>query len=271
MQAKTQLRLEIHGTIGELVLDNRKRRNALNDAMWAAIPSLVDQAEASAQVKVVILHGGDAGAFAAGADISEFDEIYADATSARVAAGHVSQALQALETCRKPVIAAIEGACVGGGVSLALACDLRVAGRGATFGVTPARLGLVYPLADTRRLVETVGRAGARDILLTARIFDAEEATRLALIDRLVPKGEALAASRQLATELAVLSQHALSGIKQTLLAVEAGQRDESEASLARFVTAATGADFREGCRAFLEKRPAAFPSSDKRASRQQD
>ena len=254
------IRLEITGGIAEIILDVPERRNALNDAMWAAIPQLVCEANADGDASVIILHGGRAGAFAAGADISEFETIYADEASARTAATHVGEALAAIETSPKPVIAAIEGACVGGGVSLAIACDLRIAAEGAKFGVTPARLGLVYPLADTRRLIETVGGAAARDILFTGRIFPAEEAFRLRLVDRLVERGGALAAARGLAGDIASLSQFAVRGMKQSILSVEAGQREEDAASLASFVEGALGEDFREGYRAFLDKRPARFP-----------
>lgn len=254
------IQLNLGGAIAEIVLNVPSRRNALNDAMWAAIPDLVARASEDNDTQIVILHGGDAGAFAAGADISEFETIYADEESSRRAAGNVSRALTAIETCPKPVIAAIEGACVGGGVSLALACDLRVAAKGAKFGVTPARLGLVYPLADTRRLVDTVGGAAARDILFTGRIFDAGEAERLGLIDRLTEPGDALEAARHLARDIASLSQYAVRGMKQSILKVEAGQRDEDVASVAGFVNGTLGDDFREGYRAFLDKRPAKFP-----------
>mgnify|MGYP006266210375 CR=1 FL=1 len=254
------IRLVSDQGIAEIILDVPDRRNALSDAMWAAIPGLVARAVAETETRVILLHGGAAGAFAAGADISEFESIYADEASARRAANNVSQALEALETCPKPVIAAIEGACVGGGVSLAIACDLRVAAEGARFGVTPARLGLVYPLADTRRLVETVGGAAARDILLTGRIFPAEEAFRLRLVDRLVERGGAVSAARSLGRDIGALSQFAVRGMKQSILKVEAGQRDEDGASRAEFVDGALGEDFREGYRAFLEKRPPRFP-----------
>ncbi len=254
------IHLLVEDGLAEIVLDMPARRNALSDAMWAAIPDLITKAEADQSARVVILHGGTAGSFAAGADISEFETIYADEASARKAAASVSDALEALENCAKPVIAAIEGACVGGGVSLALACDLRVAARGARFGVTPARLGLVYPLADTRRLVETVGRSAARDILFTGRLFPAEEAFRLGLVDRLVGQGDALAAARSLAHDISALSQYAVRGMKQVILRVESGQRAESDASIAGFVEGALGDDFREGYRAFMEKRPPRFP-----------
>lgn len=254
------IQLRQSGAIAEIVLNVPSRRNALNDAMWAAIPGLVTRASENKDTDIVILHGGEAGAFAAGADISEFETIYANEKSARRAAANVSDALMAIETCPKPVIAAIEGACIGGGVSLALACDLRVAAKGSKFGVTPARLGLIYPLADTRRLVAMVGGAAARDILFTGRIFDAAEAGRLGLIDRLTKPGEALEAARHLAGEIASLSQYAVRGMKQSILKVEAGQREEDAASVAGFVEGALGEDFREGYRAFLGKRPAKFP-----------
>ena len=103
---------------------------ALSVDMWAAIPALVEQATADPNVKILIIHGGDAGAFAAGADISEFEEIYATRDSAAASGSTIAAALDAVEACPKPTLAAIEGACVGGGVSLAMTCDLRVASAG---------------------------------------------------------------------------------------------------------------------------------------------
>mgnify|MGYP003651152024 CR=1 FL=1 len=134
--------LKTNDGIGEIILDKPAKRNALSTDMWAALPALVDAAVADTSVKVIIIHGGTAGAFAAGADISEFETIYATAESAERSGDTIARAIDSLANCAKPVIAAIDGACVGGGVSLALAADLRIAGEGAKFAVTPAKLGL---------------------------------------------------------------------------------------------------------------------------------
>ena len=139
------IRLEIAAPLAEIILDQPQRRNALSLEMWAALPARLAEANADPAVKVLLLHGGGTGVFAAGADISEFPAIYGTEADARHSGQTIARALAALEDSPKPVIAAIEGPCIGGGVSLAVACDLRIATTSATFGITPARLGLVYP------------------------------------------------------------------------------------------------------------------------------
>ena len=253
------IRLERHGDTAEIILNVPERRNALSDAMWAAIPGLIDAIETEPDIKIAIIHGGEAGAFAAGADISEFERIYATPESAARAAETIATALNRIERCKKPVLAAIEGACVGGGVSVALACDMRIAGKGARFAITPGKLGLVYPFDDTRRLVDTVGGPTARDILYTGRLFGADEAYRLRLADRLTEKGKALACARDLATEMTAISQWSIRASKQMIARVLTGQRAESDETRDMFTNGVQGDDFQEGYRAFLEKRPARF------------
>lgn len=255
-----EVRLVVGGPVAEIVLDRPAKKNALNAAMWAVIPGLVERAVADDAVRVIIIHGGAAGAFAAGADISEFGGIYGDEASAMRAADQVAGALAAIEACPKPTLAAIEGPCVGGGVSIAIACDLRVASAGATFGVTPAKLGLAYPFDDVRRLRDLVGGAAARDILFTARLFGAEEALRLRLVDRIAPQGEAFAAAQALAGDISALSQWSMRANKALLRRAEGGLRTEDEAARAMFLASHRGADFAEGVAAFLAKRPAGFP-----------
>ena len=254
------IRLDIHAPIAELILNKPEKRNALGIDMWAAVPELIAQAEASDQVKAVIVHGGDAGAFAAGADISEFGTVYATEAGAAEAGATISRALNAIETCAKPVIAAIEGACVGAGVSVAMAADIRLASSSSKFGVTPAKLGLVYPFGDTRRLLEAVGPSATKDILFTGRIFTAEEAKSFHLIDRLVEAGEALPAARALAEEMSGLSQWSLRSIKKMIAGVQSGWTETSPEAQALFLEGFANEDFQEGHRAFLEKRRAAFP-----------
>lgn len=253
------IRLDIEAPFAELVLNKPEKRNALSVDMWAAIPDLIEQAEGTEQVKVVIIHGGDAGAFAAGADISEFETIYATAESAAASGDTIARALDAVEACAKPVIAAIEGACVGGGVSLAMAADLRVASASSKFGVTPGKLGLVYPAGDTRRLLAAVGPSATKDILFTGRIFMAEEAKSIGLIDRLADAGEALSTARAFAGEIAAISQWSTRATKKMIAGIETGWTETSPEARALFLEGFSNQDFEEGYRAFLQKRPADF------------
>lgn len=253
------IELRLADPVAELVLNKPERRNALSQDMWGAIPGLIAEVAAAASVKVVILHGGEAGAFAAGADISEFEEIYSTPERARTSGMVIARALEAIETCPKPVLAAIEGACVGGGLSLALAADLRVGAEESKFGITPGKLGLVYPAADTRRLVSAVGVPTAKDILFTGRLFDASEARAMGLIDRLTGKGEALEAARRLASEIGSISQWSVRATKAMIAGLASGWADTAEAAEALYLEGFANIDFQEGYRAFLEKRPARF------------
>ena len=257
--SQSSIRLEINAPFGEIILNKPGKRNALSVDMWAAIPEMIQRIIAADAVKVVILHGGDAGAFAAGADISEFSTIYSTPEAAAQSGETIAAALNAIEHCPKPVIAAIDGACVGGGMSLAMAADLRVAGEGARFGITPARLGIVYPAGDMRRLVTAIGASRAKDILFTARIFYVAEANALGLLNRVVAAGAALAGARELGAAVAANSQWSVRAIKEMVAGVEAGWEETSPEAAALFVAGFSSEDFVEGYSSFLEKRPAKF------------
>ena len=257
--SKEMIRLEIEAGVAELVLDRPEKRNALSVTMWGAIPDLVAAAVDDPAVKTLIIHGGTSGAFAAGADISEFETIYATEEAAEASGKIIGLALNAVEHCPKPVLAAIEGPCVGGGVSLAMAADLRVAADSARFGVTPARLGLVYPSGDTRRLVTAIGAARAKDLLFTGRIIPAQEAKDMGLVNRLVSDGQALAAARTFADEIAAQSQWSVRAIKRMIAGLEAGWHDDDAEAIELFKQGFANVDFQDGYRAFLEKRPARF------------
>jgi enoyl-CoA hydratase/carnithine racemase len=253
------IRLETATPIAEIVLNQPAKRNALSIDMWAKIPDLVASAEQDSSVSVLIIHGGASKAFASGADISEFSDVYATPESSRQSGRTIARALEAIENCPKPVIAAIEGACVGGGVSLAMAADLRVAGGSAVFGITPGKLGLVYPAGDTRRLVSAIGPAAAKDLLFTGRLISAEEAQRIGLVGRIVPDGHSIEAARIWAGEIAAISQWSVRAAKRMIAGIEAGWRDDESEAEALFLEGFSNQDFAEGYRAFLEKRKARF------------
>lgn len=254
-----QITLSLAAPAAEIVFDAPARRNAFNMEMWAALPGLIAEAEAAPDAKAVILHGGETGHFAAGADISEFETIYANEEIAGESADTIARGLNAISACEKPVIAAIEGVCIGGGVSLALAADIRIASEAARFGVTPARLGLVYPADDTRRLVETVGASQAKDILFTGAIFDTGRALRIGLVDEVCKPGAALAEARGKTESIAAVSQYSVRATKRMINMLN-DERISSTDRRAAFVRAATGPDFAEGYRAFLDKRTPDFP-----------
>lgn len=259
-QTPTLVRLDIVPPIAEIILHRPQKRNALSIEMWRAIPALIEQAGLHADVKVIIIHGGEAGAFAAGADISEFSKIYATPEDARASGKTIADALSAIELCPKPTLAAIEGACVGGGVSLAMACDIRIASSDSRFAITPAKLGLVYPAGDTRRLLQAIGPSATKRLLYTGRLISADEAVSLRLIDETTAPGRALDAARALANEISATSQWSTRAIKQMIKGIEAGWSEDTPKATQLFVEGFSNPDFQDGHTAFLEKRPPKFP-----------
>jgi enoyl-CoA hydratase/carnithine racemase len=197
--------------------------------------------------------------FAAGADIGEFDAAYETEASAAAYLACMAAAQDAVMRCGKPTIAMIRGACIGAGCGLALACDIRFTDSSGRFGITPAKLGMIYTLADTKRLVDAVGLAVAHDLLLSGRLIEADEAARLGLVNRIVSRESLEAATHDYALALCENAPSSLRGIKTVLGMVRAGAMGETEESRALFLHALTTADFAEGKAAFREKRRPRF------------
>ena len=251
------------GNIGELVLNRPEKRNALTRAMWQSLPALLEEALSNTDLRVLIIRG-EGGAFAAGADIGEFEDVYATPESADAFSAEVAAALDALANFPLPTIAQIEGACIGAGCGIALACDLRYAADGAKFGITPAKLGLLYPLNDTRRLVDAVGQAVARDLLFSARHLNAAEAARVGLINAKYAPSDLDEIVQDMAKLIASRSTDSLRGLKSILNQIADGARSDTPETRAAFRQAFDSEDFSEGYRAFLDKRAPDFSGTDK-------
>lgn len=251
--------LQREGAVAELVLNRPAKRNAITSAMWLAIPDLLETVAADAGVKLLIVRGAG-GSFAAGADIAEFEAVYATRQRAEAYTRSIGAALDSLAAFPKPTLARIEGVCVGGGCGVALSCDLRFAARGSRFAITPAKLGLTYTLNDTKRLIDAVGVSYAKDILYSGRMLDAEEAFRIGLINRLVD-AEALAQTvAEYAAGLSATSAYSARISKKIISMIRAGVDADTEETRQMFLDAFQGEDFQEGYRAFLDKRPPQFP-----------
>jgi enoyl-CoA hydratase/carnithine racemase len=256
---KAELRLNVRERIAHLAIANPDRRNAMTAEMWRALPGLCARIEADRAVLAVILRGeGDH--FCAGADIAEFERVFADEATTRAYNAMVQNGLRALQALDKPVIAAIDGHCVGGGVSLLAQCDLVFASQEALFAVTPAKLGLVYGEADTRRLVARIGPARAKDLLFSGRRISAEDALRIGLVDRLIEGESVVEAALAYAAGLTELSQSSIRSQKKLIDAAASGLT--SPELFARATDeAAASADFGEGRAAFLARRKPDFPT----------
>jgi enoyl-CoA hydratase/carnithine racemase len=248
----------IDGSIGWLVLNRPERRNALNAEMWSAIPSLMKSLDTSADVRVIVVRGAGNEAFAAGADISEFDETRNGAEAAKDYEDLNGAALASIRNTARPVIAMIQGFCIGGGLAVALACDLRLADDSAVFALPPARLGLAYPLDGLRDLVAAVGVPAAKDMLFTARRIDAKEAMGLGLIGRLA--GNAEADTRELCATIAAGAPLSITHAKHALGLITSRPGHATDLDVAAMSARCFNSlDYSEGRKAFSEKRKPNF------------
>ncbi|GHF23519.1 enoyl-CoA hydratase [Kordiimonas sediminis] len=245
--------------IGRLVLNRPDKFNAMSYAMWRAIPEAAKLLDTDPDVRVIVVCSSSDKAFSAGADIKELEEFSQDEVKREKNRVAIRQAQRILARTEKPTIAEVPGACIGGGCGLAIHCDMRIASSQATFGITPARLGIVYPLNDTRQLIELVGPSAAKHILFTGRIFAAEEALQIGLVDQVVEPDLLPDTVRDLASNMASVSQYSVRGIKKVIRRILDGQLDDDAETAKIFTDAHNGMDAREGVAAFREKRPPNF------------
>ncbi len=247
------------GAVGKIVLNRPDKRNAMSEAMWSAIPGAVALLDADVLVRVIVLTSSSHDAFSAGADIGELELVAAEPARRESNQKAIRNAQRSLARAVKPTIAQIWGACVGGGCGLAIHCDFRYVATTSRFAITPAKLGIVYPLSDTKQLVELVGPSNAKSILFTGRMFNAEEALKMGLVDGIYAASALEDYVMEFAQQIADVSQYSVQHMKKFVQRVLDGQTEEDTETEAIFRSAQTGEDAAEGIRAFLEKRPANF------------
>lgn len=250
--------LNQNGHTAEIVLNRPLKKNAMTVEMWRQIPGLAAETLKLPALRVLIVRGAG-GAFSGGADIAEFPYLYATREAAMENQTTIQAAMRAIEDFPLPTLAAIEGPCYGGGCGLALACDLRFAAKDAKFAITPAKLGLVYGVDDTRRLANAVGLSRAKDILFTGRALDADEALRMGLIDSVHERTQMDQAVHSFVLSLSSASSHSARSTKDILKRLAAGQRHDDDTTRTMFGDAFGGDDFIEGFKAFMERRPPKF------------
>jgi enoyl-CoA hydratase/carnithine racemase len=251
--------IERCGATAYLRLNRADKKNAMTEAMWSVIPGALQHLEHDPKVRVIILASSTEGIFSAGADIAELEAIAQSSDRQESNRQAIREAQRALARCVKPTIAQIGGACLGGGCGLALHCDMRYASQNARFGITPAKLGIVYPLSDTKQLMDIVGPSKAKIMLFTGRIMDASEALSIGLVDGLYPEDQLADKTRAFAQQIAAVSQFSVRNMKKIVRRVLDGQHDDDAATAEIFKKAQEGEDAAEGIRAFLEKRPPVF------------
>jgi len=249
------LRLEVDGHTAHLVMDRPDQRNAFNLAMWQALPSALEQAARNPDLRLLILRSASSdGAFCAGADIKELLANKDDVGWRAANQAAINRAQYELARHPLPTLALIGGDCIGGGCGLALACDLRVAtGPDVRFGITPAKLGLVYPLHDVKLLVELIGPGQARKLLYTGALINAEQAMQIGLIEEINAQPDELIAGILAAAPSSVRE------LKRFVRRVLDGKGEDDEKTLGVFADAFQTPNFVEGTSAFIEKRKPEF------------
>jgi len=258
------IELQTDGPLASLHICRAAKMNALNTAMWQQLLghclALAQQLQDTPTTAPrVLLLRGEPGAFCAGADIDEMSILVQDAAALAANNRIVAQAQQALERLPLPTLAIIDGPCFGGGFGLAAACDFRLGSPRSRFAITPARLGLLYSIEDTRRVVALVGDARARRLLMRSERLDAAQALAWGVLDALVEPDALEATALEWARGLAAQSATSMAGIKATL-GWCSGRGGATEADIRRaFDAAFTGSDFAEGAQAFLTKRAPKF------------
>ena len=195
--------LEREAAIATVVLNNPEKLNALSFGMWMRLGEVMRELEADDGVRCIVLRGAGEKAFAAGADIAEFEKVRTNAKVAKDYGDKIEGTMRAVAECRHPTLAMIHGVCVGGGLEIASQCDLRICGASSRFGIPINKLGLVVGYGEMAALIDLVGRATALEILLEGRVFGAAEAKEKGLVSRVVAddqvEGEALAAAARIA------------------------------------------------------------------------
>ncbi|WP_078843245.1 enoyl-CoA hydratase/isomerase family protein [Streptomyces albus] len=247
---------DVRGGVATVTIHHPAKRNAMSAAMWRELPVLLERLAADTSVRVLVLTGSG-GTFCAGADITELSSGSGEESGEPAGGGPQSLAVtaeEALAAFPKPTLAAVRGYCVGGGCQLAAACDLRFAAEGSSFGVTPAKLGIVYPATATRRLAALVGPATAKFLLFSAELIDADRALRTGLVDELLPPEQLDERVAEFARTLASRSLLTQAAAKEFANGPAGPDR------VAHWAEQARGSrDTAEGVTAFLERRAPRF------------
>jgi enoyl-CoA hydratase/carnithine racemase len=261
MSETQKLLMEKDGPIGWIIFNQPEKRNAVSQDMWEAMPQYVKELTADDAIRVVILRGAGDKAFVAGADISQFKDRrknMADEEEYRRISGVGHDSLAHLA---KPLLAMIQGFCIGGGVSIAITCDMRIASDDSRFGIPAARLGLGYHYNGMEKLMKLVGPSYTKELFFTARTdFSAQDALRMGLVNQVVPKAELLDYTRNYALTMAQNAPLTLRSAKASVEQLLKPPADRDLAMLDGLIADCFNSqDYQEGVKAFSEKRRPKF------------
>ena len=246
--------------VGWMILNNPERHNAISLEMWEAALEIMADFSADPEVRVMVLTGAGGKAFASGADISKFKDERQEAEALAHYQATTQRAYSALQAMAIPTIAMVRGYCIGGGTAVAVCCDIRICNEGAKFVVPAARLGLGYGLERATPLVQLVGPAYAKEMFFTGRHFDAREAERMGLVNRVVTDDQLEATVLEMARTIA---DNAPLTVRTAKLVVREVLKDAAVRDVAATEAAVAGCfasnDYKEGQAAFMEKRKPRF------------
>ncbi len=248
------------GAVGWVTFNNPERRNAMSLEMWAALSSILDAYEADDEIRVIVMTGAGDKAFVSGADISQFEKERADAAAAERYAQISEAGRKRLYTLEKPLIAMVRGFCMGGGLAIAMAADLRFAAEGAQFAIPAAKLGIAYGTDGLSRLYQLVGPSAALDIMFSARRLDAQEALSLGLINRVLAPDALEGYVRDYAATLSVNAPLSIRASKLTIRELGKAPEERDTDLIKKLIEQCfDSADYTEGRKAFMEKRKPQF------------
>jgi enoyl-CoA hydratase/carnithine racemase len=248
------------GHVGTMTFNNPERHNAVSLEMWQAAARILDDFASDDDIRVVVLTGAGGKSFVSGADVSKFEDERATREAVERYNATTETVYSSLAVLPKPTIAMIQGYCIGGGLNLAMCCDLRFCSQGSRFGLPAAKLGLGYGFRGLKRFIDNIGPAHTKDIFFSARQFGADEALAMGIVSRVLPDGELASFVKESARTVAANAPLTVQAVKQISLEV---LRPESERDLNRAADLVArcfaSSDYVEGRRAFLEKRTPVF------------
>lgn len=249
-----------NGAVGTIVFSNVEKYNAMTGQMWREFPAAIEALDTDTSIRAIVLVGDGDKAFVSGADVSQFESERTDPAAQRSYNEAVEASYLAPVRVSKPVIAQIRGICMGGGLGLAAACDIRICADDARFRMPAGRLGLGYSQTGVHRFVALIGVQNTYDIFFSARIFDAAEALRMGFVSKVVPVGELNEAVRTLSLAIADNAPLTATAVKRTINSYLRDPADKQATDAQEAIDRCNAsADYREGVLAFAEKRKPVF------------
>jgi enoyl-CoA hydratase len=255
-----RVRVRLEGAALHIVFNNPARHNALSVDMWGAVPPLLAQAAGDDRVRLVVFSGAGEKAFVSGADISQFEDQRAAKEAVKHYEALAEEALMGIYRFGKPTLACIRGWCIGGGVNVAISCDIRIAAQNAVFSIPAARLGLGYRYSALKNLVDLIGVGAAKDLFYTARRIDATEALRLGLVTRTAAVEALPALLAEYTTSIAENAPLTIAAAKAITGEILKPSPDlDAERCRDLILACFESEDYAEGRRAFMDKRKPQF------------